>query len=140
MIKVWWGLLGAALIGISSAFLWKTLTQQAVGTALPILGEMPAFSLVDQTGRTVTQNDLKGKTWIADFIYTSCPDQCPMISRHMEVLQGLLPKESRIQLVSISVDPKHDTPAVLARYAKRYHADPAHWRFLTGRPRSDPGV
>jgi len=134
MVKIWWGLLGATLLGISSAFMVKTLRHKPAEPALPLMGDMPAFALTDQSGRAVTQNDLKGKTWVVDFIYTTCPDQCPMLSRHMEGLQGLLPKESTIQLVSISVDPTHDTPAVLAQYAKRYHADPSHWRFLTGRP------
>src|SRR5258708_35616557 len=55
-----------------------------------------------------------------------------MVSRHMEVVQGLLPKESAAQLVSITVDPARDTPETLAAYARRYHADPARWRFLTG--------
>lgn len=134
MTRFWWGILAAALVGVSAAFVWKTATRNPGDAALPVLEHVPMFKLQDQSGRVMTRNDLSGKTWIADFIYTTCPDQCPMMSRHMQTLQGLLPKESTVQLVSISVDPLHDTPAVLARYAQRYQADTTRWHFLTGTP------
>ncbi len=70
--------------------------------------------------------------WIVNFFYTECPDTCPLQSAHMARLQDELAHEPDVRLVSISVDPEHDTPEVLAAYATRYGADPERWLFLTG--------
>jgi cytochrome oxidase Cu insertion factor (SCO1/SenC/PrrC family) len=91
---------------------------------------VPEFTLTESGGRTVGLQDLAGKVWIADFIFTSCAGTCPLMTAQMRKLQDALPRE--IGLVSFSVDPKRDTPEVLARYAKQYHADPTRWMFLTG--------
>ena len=131
---LWCGLLVVTLAGMSGAFIWKAVTRNDPGAAnLPVLGQVPDFSLMDQANRRWARQDLLGRTWVADFIYTRCPNLCPMMSRKMEVIQGLLPKESDIQLVSISVDPQHDKPPVLARYSRRFHAG-SRWHFLTGAP------
>jgi len=80
----------------------------------------------------VTSADLAGRVWIADFVFTRCPDVCPLLSTRMAALQkSLATGDDPVRLVSISVDPAHDTPAVLAEYAERYHAGPG-WLFLTG--------
>ncbi len=71
------------------------------------------------------------KIWIADFIYTTCPGPCPMISSRMSELQKPLEK-TEVHLVSFSVDPEKDTPAILRSYAERLQADPGRWDFLTG--------
>lgn len=99
---------------------------------LPVLGEVPAFSLTDATGATVTAADLRGKVWVADFIFTSCPDVCPVLSAHMAEVQGHYAGNDRVRLVSFSVDPGTDTPPVLAAYGARFGADPVKWSFLTG--------
>jgi protein SCO1/2 len=96
----------------------------------PGYGQVPAFSLTESSGRTVGQQELSGKVWIADFIFTSCAGSCPLMSAQMRKLQDLLPHD--IGLVSFSVDPKRDTPEVLARYARQFQADPQRWLFLTG--------
>lgn len=98
----------------------------------PVLGALPAFSLTDQHGNAITQDDLRGHVWIANFIFTRCPTVCPVATRTMQKLQART--DSRVHLVSISVDPEYDTPARLAAYAKKFGADPARWRFLTGDP------
>jgi cytochrome oxidase Cu insertion factor (SCO1/SenC/PrrC family) len=100
--------------------------------ALPVLGAVPDFSLTDRSGRTVTAGDLRGHVWIADFIFTRCPDICPALTHRMALLQEVLaaPPEP-VRLVSISVDPEHDTPEVLDAYARRMGAR-EHWDFLTG--------
>jgi protein SCO1/2 len=95
-----------------------------------VYGQVPEFTLTESNGRTVGLQDLAGKVWIADFIFTSCAGTCPLMTSQMRKLQDALPRE--IGLVSFSVDPKRDTPEVLARYAKQYQADPARWMFLTG--------
>lgn len=97
----------------------------------PVLDPVPAFSLTNRDGRTVRLQDLRGKPWIADFIFTSCPASCPMMTARMSKLEKQLPDGLDVRLVSFSVDPEHDTPEVLQRYAKSYQA-PDRWLFLTG--------
>jgi protein SCO1/2 len=100
---------------------------------LPPLGHVGGFSLTDQAGRKVTPETMRGKVWAAAFMFTRCPTVCPRITRRMRELQQAAAKEGvALQLVSFSVDPEHDTPAVLSDYAKKYDADLATWRFLTG--------
>jgi protein SCO1/2 len=130
---LWWGLLGIVLVGVSGNYVRQSLTSKAPQP--PVLGRLHPFTLRDQANKPLSLKDLQGKTWVADFIYTRCPDQCPMLSRKMAAFQDLIPKKAQVHLVSITVDPEHDTPATLADYAARYHADPARWLFLTGRPR-----
>jgi protein SCO1/2 len=91
---------------------------------------LPDFSLTDQTGSTVTLADLKGKVWIADFIFTSCGGMCPVMTDKMRKLSDTLPAE--IHLVSFTVDPDRDTPQVLAAYAAEHGAAKERWLFLTG--------
>ncbi len=93
---------------------------------------LPEFSLVERSGKRVTLSNLRGKVWIADFIYTSCTDTCPLQSADMAGLQDQWPNEKDLKLVSFSVDPDRDTPPVLSRYARRFKADPKRWLFLTG--------
>src|SRR5262252_5333122 len=94
-------------------------------------GTVPAFQLVNQNGQPFGSAQLTGKIWIADFVYTTCPGPCPMISSRMSELQKPLEKTD-VHLVSFSVDPEKDTPQVLRGYADRLQADPARWDFLTG--------
>ena len=75
---------------------------------------------------------LRGKIWIADFIYTSCVDTCPLETAMMAKLQEEYAHKADIQLVSFSVDPERDTPQALSVYADKYQADPQRWFFLTG--------
>jgi protein SCO1 len=84
------------------------------------------------SGKQVSLADLRGKIWIADFIYTHCTDTCPLQTADMAKLQDRWLKEPKVELVSFSVDPEHDTPQVLSRYAGRFKADPKRWLFLTG--------
>jgi protein SCO1/2 len=103
------------------------------GSELPRLGKLEAFSLTDQDGRKVGTAELRDGVWVAAFMFTRCPTICPRITRRMRELQ-LEAKEQgvKITLVSFSVDPEYDTPAVLKEYAARYSADLSSWRFLTG--------
>ncbi len=102
------------------------------GKALPILGDLPHFSLIERSGELVDSEQLRGKVWIADFIFTHCPDFCPALTARMAQLQKRLPVDADpVRLVSFSVDPVRDSPAVLTAYAQRAGAQP-HWLFLTG--------
>ncbi len=99
---------------------------------LKVFGSVPPFSLTERDGSRITLSDLKGKVWIVNFIYTNCPDTCPIQSAQMRQLQDDFKKETDLRLVSITVDPTRDTPEVLSEYARRFSADPARWFFLTG--------
>src|SRR3989441_1942525 len=104
--------------------------------AVDDFGAAPAFTLTDQLERPVSSDMFQGKVVIANFIYTSCTDICPLLSTQMQSLQGRLRQENllgkQVQLLSFTVDPIRDTPAVLRKYAERHKADPDAWRFLTG--------
>ncbi len=99
---------------------------------LQVFGTVPPFSLIERSGTRVTRDDLMGKVWIANLIYTHCPDTCPLQTAEMARLQSAFMTEGDLRLVSITVDPERDTPPVLKEYADRYGADPDRWLFLTG--------
>jgi ABC-2 type transport system permease protein len=105
---------------------------QGCAPKLPIDGEIriPDFRLTNQRGEPFGAAELRGKVWIADFVFTRCQGPCPMMSYRMKQLQERLP--AAIELVSFSVDPVHDTPEVLREYARRYDAVDGRWWFLTG--------
>ena len=105
----------------------NALRQRAVSS----YGTVPSFQLINQNGQPFGSAQLSGKIWIADFVYTTCPGPCPMISSRMSELQKPLEKTD-VHLVSFSVDPEKDTPQVLRGYADKLQADPKRWDFLTG--------
>lgn len=91
----------------------------------------PQFSLTERSGRTVTPAELKGKVWVVDFFYSTCPGPCPMLSSRLSDLHQALKSEPDVRFVSISTDPAKDTPEVLQQYAHRFNAS-EKWLFLTG--------
>jgi protein SCO1 len=95
-------------------------------------GTVPDFSFTERSGSAVSLADLRGKIWIADFIYTNCTDTCPLQTAMMAKLQEQFTTNPAIQLVSFTVDPERDTTQALARYADKYRADAKRWYFLTG--------
>jgi protein SCO1/2 len=114
------------------AFILAALLSSCSRPPLPILGSVPSFQLTAQSGRTFDSRSLAGHVWVADFIYTTCPGPCPMMSSRMNRLQTSTAAMPDVKLVSFTVDPEHDTPPVLAEYGKHFKADPARWSFLTG--------
>jgi protein SCO1/2 len=99
---------------------------------LPTYGPLPEFALQDQRGQSVTQRDLRGQLLVVDFIFTSCPDVCPLLTEQLSALRKQLPEHAPIRLVSFSVDPEHDTPARLSQFATQHGAVRSDWWFLTG--------
>ena len=89
------------------------------------------FRLVERSGRAVTGAEFADRVCVASFIFTRCPLQCPKITNEMKRLQAQF-TGTGVTLVSISVDPEYDTPAVLSLYARRFGADANRWWFLTG--------
>ncbi|HXG32206.1 MAG TPA: SCO family protein [Bryobacteraceae bacterium] len=100
--------------------------------SLPVYGEVPDFELTAATGEVFRGHALRGKIWIADFIFTNCAGPCPRMSSQMRLIQNSLGDIPELRLVSFTVDPVRDTPEVLAAYARRYQAQPGRWYFLTG--------
>jgi protein SCO1/2 len=99
---------------------------------LDVYGQVPAFSLVERSGRRIGPAALRGQVWMANFIYTKCTETCPTQSLEVARLQAEFADASDLRFLSITVDPQHDTREVLAAYAERYRADPERWLFLTG--------
>ena len=97
---------------------------------LPTLAKVPDFQLTDQDGEPFDVSSLDDDVWIVGFVFTRCSTVCPVITAQMAGLQRRLGDD--VQFVSVSVDPEHDTPAVLRAYAERYRVDQSRWRFLTG--------
>jgi protein SCO1/2 len=105
-------------------------------SGLPRIGAAPALTLTTQDGAPLSLGDLRGKVVLLTFIYTSCTDTCPLLTGKMAGIQEKLGPDfgSRVQFLSITVDPERDTPDVLREYGQRFRADPAGWAFLTGAP------
>jgi len=129
-------LLSAGLVVVvpplARALGWPDESRRA-GQDLGDLGyDLGNYRLIERSGRPVTEADLAGQVWIADFIFTRCKMSCPRITTVMKGLQGRL-ATTGVRLVSISVDPEHDSPEVLANYARSFEADPDRWWFVTGK-------
>jgi cytochrome oxidase Cu insertion factor (SCO1/SenC/PrrC family) len=151
-----WGLLVLIMLSVVGAGLWRenrdrraansaagnsstgfaaTLDGMSVSDATaapgPLMFDVPPFALVDQNGNPVTRESLRGRPWVAAFIFTRCPTGvCPMMAARLGKLQDAI--DPRVRLVSFSVDPERDTPEVLRRYAASFGADGERWSLLTG--------
>lgn len=100
---------------------------------LPVLGQLGSFAFTNQEGHPVGSADLKGHVWVASFIFTRCPTICPAITQKLGGLQKRARNISQaFRIVSFSVDPNHDTPQVLAAYARKHKVSPRMWHLLTG--------
>jgi protein SCO1/2 len=119
------------LLGLGLPLLGQLVRPAA--PPLPVLGTLPEFRLTDQEGQPFGSSELRGKVWMAGFIFTRCPTICPAITARMAKIQhrarGI---EERFRLVSFSVDPLYDTPERLAAYARQHRASPRMWKMLTG--------
>jgi protein SCO1/2 len=104
---------------------------QAGTAALAVYGQAPSFNLIDESGQSLSSRALGETAWLASFMYSECPSQCPMMNAKIEHLQKILPAYARV--ISFSVDPENDTPEVLAAYSKKFNAQPGKWTFLTGK-------
>jgi protein SCO1/2 len=94
---------------------------------------LPAFGFVDQHGQRVSRDDLAAHVWIFDFVYTTCTSLCPTLTAKLAALQRKLPSPE-LRFVSFSVDPSHDTPEALARYAASYRPGETRWLLLSTEP------
>jgi len=108
----------------------------AMADTLPKIKSAPEFTLTKQDGKRVNLNELRGKVIAITFIFASCADTCPLLTAKMVGIQNKLGSAfgPEVRFLSITVDPEHDTPEILARYAEAYKANSVGWAFLTGTP------
>ncbi|QTC42780.1 SCO family protein [Bacillus sp. V3] len=100
--------------------------------------QMQEFSFTDQNGQSFGSEDLKGKIWVADFIFTNCDTVCPPMTASMAALQDeMKTKGIEIQFVSFSADPEIDTPEKLKEFVKKFNGDEKNWHLVTGYTQSE---
>lgn len=134
-LRPWHGVALAAASVLISAATWVAFRHgvERPEPGLPVVGKVPDFALVSSSGQALSQANLSGRIWIADFVFTHCPSVCPTLSAQMAKLQTSLARQGLdVRLVSFTVDPATDTPEVLSAYAERFHADAARWLLVTG--------
>jgi protein SCO1/2 len=137
---VLFGVVALAVVVLVGGALWTSASRRVTGggweekplEGLQVFGQVPPFSLTERSGVSVTETALKGKVSVVNFIYTSCPDTCPLQSAEIKNLQEGYAQTGAVRFFSITVDPQRDTPDVLKKYATRFKADPERWLFLTG--------
>jgi protein SCO1 len=93
------------------------------------------FSFTNQNGKTITQNDYEGKIYVADFFFTTCQTICPKMTGNMEKVQKAIINNPKVKLLSFSVQPEYDTPAVLKKYAQEKGVLDEKWNLVTGNKR-----
>lgn len=121
---------GGLALAVTLAFVARAMRPRA---PLPVLGHIPTFHFVDERQTPFTSDSMVGHVSVVDFIFTRCTSSCPRLTATMAELQGRLNRHATsARLVSFSVDPDNDTPAVLADYAAKANADLARWSFVTG--------
>jgi protein SCO1/2 len=120
------------LIVVVSVLTWNCSAVKE--KTLPTLGTLPEFSLTERNGQPFGLQNLRGKIWVADFIFTNCAGTCPIMTTAMTDIQQMALAENLddVRLVSITVDPERDSLAVLQRFADGYGALKDRWHFLTG--------
>jgi protein SCO1/2 len=113
---------------------WLSAHEAASDKRLSVIGPAPPFTLTSQDSKPVSLGDMHGKVVAVMFIYTGCPDICPLLTQKMVDVQDELGAVfgAKIAFVSITLDPEHDTPEVLKDYAQFWGAKPEGWSFLTG--------
>jgi protein SCO1/2 len=131
--RLLWSLLAAVMLAIAfTALMAPRWSRPPAGEPPIAYGLAPEFSLTNRDGRRVSQQDLLGSPWVADFIFTRCAISCPRMTQRMVQLGQLWPTGLEITRVSFSVDPEFDTPEVLQAYADSWGIDDPRWLFLTG--------
>ena len=127
-----------ALLGIVlGALAWPSLVlahETSDEQRLPTIGPAPEIALTSQEGTEVTLEALRGKVVVVTFIYTWCPDICPMLTDKLAHVQDELGPDfaTKVAFLSITMDPERDTPEVLRDYAEAFGANFSGWKFLTG--------
>jgi len=130
-------LLWSALMAIPLIAVFAFAVLQPIKVR-PRIGLAPGYIFTDQNGASLTSEDLRGKFVFYNFTYTGCTTPCPQTSETMKIVQEMAGRIDTgglpLALVTISLDPTHDTPERLQNYAKQVGADTNRWHFVTGEP------
>lgn len=100
---------------------------------LPVLTDVKAFSFVNQQDRAITNKDVEGKVYVAEFFFTTCKGICPIMNRNLKQVYEQFKDESNFRILSHTVDPETDSVGRMKKYSDSLGIDPAKWWFLTGR-------
>lgn len=122
-------MIGTALVLVVGSVMTSSSNARRGAEKLPVISSVPAFEFTDQHGQPFGTQALRGQVWVANFIFTRCPNICPAFTAKMASIQKQKP--NGLQLVSFTVDPEYDTPQRLDAYAQKYEAGPS-WSFLSG--------
>lgn len=96
------------------------------------MGVAPSFKLTDQNGKTITNEDYKGKVYVLEFFFSKCPSICPIMNKNMVDIQNQFFGNPNFGIASITIDPENDTPQVLKEHADFLGVKSTNWHFLTG--------
>ena len=105
---------------------------EAGSDSLSDFHSIPAFTLINQLGDTITEKSVAGKMYVADFFFATCPGICPKMTKNMAILQDSFLSDTNVLLLSHSVTPQKDSISVLQKYGHDYGVNPARWYLLTG--------
>jgi len=130
------------------AFTWFRWYESNVAT-LPFFGknytieaadathlQVPDFNFIDQDSSAINNNFIKKRVWVVHFFFTSCPSICPKMIANLKLVQDAYGKDNQLKMLSLTVDPKYDTPSRLKWYAKRKGINMRQWAFATGSKKS----
>ena len=124
--------LAAAVLSVLALGCAKEEKDHSAAPALPVIRKAPSFTYRNYDGKTVTDQDLKGKIYIVEFFFSTCKGPCPVMNSNASVLQAEFASMPDFRIVSFTVDPATDTPERLREFAQRYGAKPDRWYFLRG--------
>ena len=129
-----WAALVIVLAAVSALAGWKLLLDRR-RPPLPVYGTVPPFALVERSGRPLSSDDLAGRVWVADFIFTRCRGVCPALTANLGAMlrRRAAAAAPPVTAVSFTVDPENDDPQTLRAYATRFDADALPWLFATGK-------
>lgn len=108
------------------------INKEEAKSSLVIMGKAPSFKLTDQNNQTITETDYKGKVYVLEFFFSTCPSICPIMNKNMATLQEAYGSNPNFGIASISINPENDTPAVLKEHAKKVGVTIKNWHLLTG--------
>lgn len=108
------------------------INKEEAKSSLVIMGKAPSFKLTDQNNQTITEADYKGKVYVLEFFFSTCPSICPIMNKNMATLQEAYRSNPNFGIASISINPENDTPTVLKEHAKKVGVTIKNWHLLTG--------
>ncbi|GAB5401712.1 MAG: SCO family protein [Aureisphaera sp.] len=110
----------------------KIVDRASGGPEMATIGKAADFSFINQRGEAVSNEDYKGKVYVAEFFFTTCPSICPIMNQNMVKIQNEFYGNPNLGIASFSIDPAYDTPEVLSKYAESYGITNPNWHLLTG--------